>query len=77
VPGKHLTGNLGVAGLVGADQSDGGEAEEEEKAAETGEQKELAQAGLAARHGEQCTACGMDSPKWEGYLAEARRYELE
>ena len=58
VAGKHFTGNLGVAGLVGANQSDAGEAEEEEKAAEAGEQEKLAKAGLAARHGEQCMACG-------------------
>ena len=51
VAGEHFAGDLGVARLVGAEQSDAGEAEEEEKSAESGEQKKLAEAVLVEAHG--------------------------
>ena len=54
--GEHFAGDLGVAGLVGAEQSDAGETEEEEKSAESGEQEKLAEAVLAEAHGDKCNA---------------------
>ncbi len=56
--GQHLARDLGVAGLVGAKQSEAAETEEEQKPAEPAKQHDLAQAGLAARHAEQCTRAG-------------------
>jgi hypothetical protein len=54
--GKHFAGDLGVARFVGAEESDAVETEEEEKAAESGEQKQLADTVLAEAHGNKCNA---------------------
>ena len=41
VTGQHFAGNLSVAGLVGADQSEVRESEEKEEAAKSGEQQNI------------------------------------
>ena len=61
--GEHFAGDLRVTRFVGAKESDAGEAEEEEKSAESGEQKKLAGAVLVEAHGDKCNSrwkCGWD-----------------